>query len=479
MMADPTVSVFISDLHLSKGAAWSLEDFESDSQVTSLVDYLDGRFGGQRVDLVLLGDAFDLWQVVPPSDLAPGSAIDLTPNLNTICADLQEIASQHPRFFEALARFSQSPGHRLVVIPGNHDHALVTLQLQSELRSILVNRFAFQGGDDNLFFPPHYFYAVPQLGIYAEHGNQYDKFNAYDNFAHFGPDPRAEECQGYGLVRLFWNRLENLEPDIDDAPERWGEWFSWLRRHFKFGTIARAWGWYQEYLGDGRVDPITIRAALKEAALAVPDEQGTERVVAPEILLDGRNLNRNLLFSPDLAVEQAYRNLYQREPGFRQTVDQILQQKFPDQTLPSLAPLPGVTPVDLDADLKMIHPVAGPAKSLILGEPLMRNLEGMFTSGQGPDLYRDSQGRKAHLNPQEFHFVAMGHTHDPRWQPIPNFPDKLYANTGTWTTRSANGPESERTVVLVEKKANQEIWAERGVVKDDGQYQVLDQKKLI
>ncbi len=478
MMADPTISVFISDLHLSKGVGWSLEDFHSDSQVTSLVDYLAGRFAGQRVDLVLLGDAFDLWQAVPPSDMAPGPPINLTLNLNTISADLQHIATQHATFFEALARFSQSAGHRLVIIPGNHDHALVTSQLQSELRSILVNRFAFQGGGDNLFFPPHYFYAVPQLGIYAEHGNQYDKFNQYQNFAQFGPDPRTEECQGYGLVRLFWNRLENLEPAIDDAPERWGEWFNWLRRHFKWVTIAKAWRWYQDYLGDGRVDPITIGESLKEAALAVPDEQGVERVVAPEILLNGQDLNPNLLFSPDLAVEQAYRHLYQRDPGFRQTVDEILQQKFAGQPLPSLAPLDGVRPVDLDADMNLIHPVAGPAKSLILGEPLMRNLASMFSPGQGPALYRDPQGQRAHLDSQVFNFVAMGHTHDPRWEPIPRYPDKLYANTGSWTTRTANGTETKRMVVLVEKKANQEIWAERGIIQDNGQYQPLDHQRL-
>ena len=478
MMADPTISVFISDLHLSKGGAWSLEDFHSDSQVTSLVNYLAGRYAGQRMDLVLLGDVFDFWQVVPQSDLAAGSPINLSLDINTICADLRDIATQHPEFFQALARFSQDAGHRLVVIPGNHDHAMITPQLQSEFRSILVNDFAFQGGGDNLFFPPHFFYAVPQLGIYAEHGNQYDKFNKYQNFAHFGPDPRTEECQGYGLVRLFWNRLENLEPDIDDAPERWGDWFNWLGRYFRWRTLSKAWRWYQDYQGDRRVHPITIQAALHEAALSVPDAQGGERVVAPEILLDGQDLNPNLLFSPDLAVEQAYRHLYQSEPGFRQAVDQILQQKFAGQPLPSLAPLPGVTPVNLDAPTTMIHPAAGHARSLREGKPIMRNLAGMFSPGQGPALYRDPQGQRAHLDSQVFKFVAMGHTHEPRWEPIPNYSNKLYANTGTWTTRRVNGTEAERTVILVEKRANQEVWAERGIIMDNGQYQALNHQHL-
>jgi UDP-2,3-diacylglucosamine pyrophosphatase LpxH len=477
-MADPIISVFISDLHLSKGVAWTLEDFHSDSQANSLVDYLAGRFVGQRVDLVLLGDVFDLWQVVPPNDLVADSTINLTLDLNTIRANLQEIANQHPQFFNALARFSQGADNRLVIIPGNHDHALVSSQLQSELRSILVNRFTFLDRGDNLFFPPHYFYAVPRLGIYAEHGNQYDKFNQYQQFDHFGPNPRTEECQGYGLVRLFWNRLENLEPAIDDTPEQWGDWFTWLRRHFRWSTISRAWGWYQDYLDDNRVDPITIGDALAEKALAVPDQNGVERAVTPEILLNGQDLNRNLVFSYDLAVEQAYRDLYQRDSGFKQSIDQILQQKFAGQPLPSLAPLPGVTPVDLDANMKMIYPAAGPARSLIYGEPLMRNLAGMFTPCQGPALYRDPQGQRAHLDSQLFNFVAMGHTHESRWEPIPNFPNKLYANTGTWTTRTANGTGANRTVILVEERANQEIWAERGALRDDGQYQALNNKHL-
>ena len=71
--------------------------------------------------------------------------------------------------------------------------------------------------------------------------------------------------------------------------------------------------------------------------------------------------------------------------------------------------------------------------------------------------------------------VIMGHTHEPKWEKIPGYPQKLYANSGTWTTKATNGgSKTERTVVLVEKRAGQGIWAEAGVITDAGEYQPVN-----
>jgi UDP-2,3-diacylglucosamine pyrophosphatase LpxH len=479
MVSEPQVVVAISDLHLSLGPDWRLEDFHSDAQMLALADWIKVRFTGQRVDLVLLGDIFDLWQVVPQADLtaAFGSQIDLTWRLPQLQSDLATVAQRHLPFFQALATFGQDPDNRLVIIAGNHDRPLITPALQATLKNILVQQFGFPDRGDNLYFPPFHFYHVPRLGLYAEHGNQYEKFNAYQHFVE--PDPLTGECQGYGLVRLFWNRMEHLAPDIDDTPEHWGSWFSWLRRHVRWGTLLKAWSWYQDYLGDRRVKPISINDYLKEAALAVPDAQGVEHAVTPDILLNAQDLNPNLLFSNDLAVEAAYRRLYDEDPEFRQAMQEILIQKFAPGPVPPVEPLPGVLPADLDAPETLIHPTAGAARSLILGEPLVRSLEGMFTPGQGPNLLRDDQGRSTHLDPKVYHLILMGHTHVPRWEGIPNHPGKLYVNSGTWTTRTVNGgTRTDRTVILVEELPSGEIWAESGPISAAGTYNTQKRQQL-
>ena len=49
------------------------------------------------------------------------------------------------------------------------------------------------------------FYENPELALYADHGNQYDKNNAYKDFGRFD---WKEDCRGYYFVKLFFNRIE-------------------------------------------------------------------------------------------------------------------------------------------------------------------------------------------------------------------------------------------------------------------------------
>jgi UDP-2,3-diacylglucosamine pyrophosphatase LpxH len=486
MMPPPEAVAVISDLHLSLGDGWKLESFKSDTQMSALMEILDKRFAGKRLDLVILGDFFDLWQTVPASDLTAtaDSNINLTLDIMVYQQDLNLIADHHQEFFKALGLFSQRQENRLVIVPGNHDHAFVHDDLQAALKAILVRRFQFHESGDNLFFPEQYFYSSPELGVYMEHGNQYDKFNSYGDFGHFGPDPGQDECQGYGLVRLFWNRLKNLDPDIDNSPEHWGEWFNWLRRHGNWHTLVSAWDWWQDYQRDWRVDPIGISGYMKESALSVTSADGVERLTTPDILLNGEDKNPQMVFSNDPVVEGAYRKLYQDDKAFRQATDDILLKKFPAGPVPDIATLPPVGDVphlDLNGEAKPIYPAAGGAAlSLIYGEPLMRNLQGMFTPGQGPDLYRDAQGRRTYLDSRIYQMVIMGHTHNPKWEKIPGYSEKIYANTGTWTTKATNGSvKTERTVVVVEKCSDQGIWAEAGVITDPGSYQIVNAPELL
>ena len=174
MMTPSEAIAVISDLHLSFGPTWRLEDFRSDDQMTSLVQYLKGPFDQRRLDLVILGDTFDLWQTVPNSDfIAAPSQINLNLDITVYQQALDRIAQEHQKFFKALGKFSQEPTHRLVIIAGNHDHAFVHKDFQTYFKNLLVNSFHFFDRGDNLVF--HNFYTAPGLGVYMEHGNQYEE----------------------------------------------------------------------------------------------------------------------------------------------------------------------------------------------------------------------------------------------------------------------------------------------------------------
>jgi UDP-2,3-diacylglucosamine pyrophosphatase LpxH len=98
--------VILSDLHMATPAGPLPDPFGEDAALTGLLGALASD--PRRTRLILLGDAFDLV-------LAAGRG-------------LEAIAAAHPRVFEALGAFAGA-GHSLVVVPGNHDAALLQLSL--------------------------------------------------------------------------------------------------------------------------------------------------------------------------------------------------------------------------------------------------------------------------------------------------------------------------------------------------------------
>lgn len=201
-------AVFLSDLHL--GSHPGLDDFVWDAQLAALLEAveLNPRPGGQ-VDLVLLGDVFNLWQAVTDEEcqqedcqcvLASGLASDL--------ARLDSIHARHPKVFAALGRFALRPGCRLFVVPGNHDHVLIRPEAQARLAAHLGVR-----PGQHLWFAP--FYEDTALGLYAEHGSQFQANNAY---ADWGSIARQDEAAGFFFQTLVLNPIELLEPSVDDPP---------------------------------------------------------------------------------------------------------------------------------------------------------------------------------------------------------------------------------------------------------------------
>ncbi len=59
----------VSDLHI--GADPDLDDFSSDQQFHEFLIRIDTDLPNTPVTLVLLGDTFDFWQIVPPKISKP------------------------------------------------------------------------------------------------------------------------------------------------------------------------------------------------------------------------------------------------------------------------------------------------------------------------------------------------------------------------------------------------------------------------
>ena len=125
--AVPALTVFISDLHFglgkrSNGQWHPLDDFRWSNALRGFLDEISRR-SGNRTTLVIAGDFFEMWQH-PTVPCSSGTA-----DLGCTVAEMEEVArlivEGHRGDLEALGAFASRGENRLVVIPGNHDAALL------------------------------------------------------------------------------------------------------------------------------------------------------------------------------------------------------------------------------------------------------------------------------------------------------------------------------------------------------------------
>jgi UDP-2,3-diacylglucosamine pyrophosphatase LpxH len=154
--------VIVSDLHLG-----AHDDSFYDDAFSRFVDHLRGS----SAELLLLGDALDFLEARPH---ATGSRYRIDTSEVAARATLDWIGRRHAPFFAALGRFA-ADGHRVHVVPGNHDLELLRVPTQLRFRELV----SAGGGHDvarSVTFHPWIFH-VPGL-LYAEHGHQYHDINA-------------------------------------------------------------------------------------------------------------------------------------------------------------------------------------------------------------------------------------------------------------------------------------------------------------
>jgi UDP-2,3-diacylglucosamine pyrophosphatase LpxH len=220
--------IAVSDLHVGAGmdasGKWKpFEDFRWDADFSGFLNHLSATYG-DKVDLVLAGDVFELWQsptMICSSDLShPGCEVKdcVSPGRDLSCSEADAVArlkyvlDHHPQFVALLKSFAAKGQNRIYIVPGNHDAALLFPKVAELLRSyfpalpIRLETAGYWLSEDGL--------------IYADHGHQFDPFNKFSNW----PAPfevkngirYISKPWGENMVKEFYEQYEYIFPTIDN-----------------------------------------------------------------------------------------------------------------------------------------------------------------------------------------------------------------------------------------------------------------------
>ncbi len=208
----------VSDLHMGPGrrpsGSWHpYEDFRWSSDLSSFLDAVNSGRGA--VDLVLNGDTFELLQAIGSECDA---VVDAGCSEGQALARLERVLTAHDVELKALAAFARSGANRVVIVPGDHDAALLFPAVGRRLLAALGGSAARV----TLAIQGHWVSADGRL--VAEHGHQIgSSAHRFDNW----PSPFVTRAGAAHLVRPWgeqvvqglYNRLEERYPIVDNVAQ--------------------------------------------------------------------------------------------------------------------------------------------------------------------------------------------------------------------------------------------------------------------
>jgi len=209
--------IIISDLHI--GGDKLIKDFSCDKELISFLNE-KGKYEGD-LELIILGDFFDLWKVE-----------------ETIDEQLDSTIEEYKDLFNALKNFGEK--HKITILPGNHDHELFYNKKYQEdlaMYNIMV--------DASQFFKRKFVYNGKVFRIIGEHGNQVEpstKFQSFDMFTNSSLAYHFNKIFVYKLMRMG---MEHKSPawlkDMDNVDtEIVPYWILSKYFYYELGPILRA-----------------------------------------------------------------------------------------------------------------------------------------------------------------------------------------------------------------------------------------------
>jgi len=223
--AQDRLAIFVSDFHVGSGkdpvGKWlKIEDFRWEAEFSKFLGYIASQ-GNDKVDLIIVGDLLELWQ----SDHMDDCRND---NKEWGCTEKQalertkRIITGHKGLFDSLRSFAGKGSNRIVVLPGNHDAALLFPQVMKEVADAISPNFVWSddcttGG--KICFGKNGYWMSSDRRIYADHGHQFDIANKFKNWPlPFKGNNNAflESPVGERMAQQFFNKYEERFPVIDN-----------------------------------------------------------------------------------------------------------------------------------------------------------------------------------------------------------------------------------------------------------------------
>lgn len=242
-------TLFVSDLHMGVGkidGKWHpTEDFRWHREFSDFLKTVNAD-SEKSIDLILVGDVFELWQTLEKDTCNYDSlrreignkALDLGCTETEAFSRFSRVRDQHQLFFDSVARFVVEKENRVVFLPGNHDAAL----LFPRLVNAVLESFPAQARN-RVHVAVEGYWISADGDIFAEHGQQIGAdpncFQKWPKGAFIEHDGKSHLRKPWGeqFVQKLYNRHEEDFPTIDNMSEELrGAWYA-IKARGVLGTL--------------------------------------------------------------------------------------------------------------------------------------------------------------------------------------------------------------------------------------------------
>jgi hypothetical protein len=211
-------TVIISDLHLGYGrdpatGQWQpTEDFRWADAFGAFLRAID-QAGKGSTDLVLNGDTFELRQPIGSECRHPDPRLGCTEA--EALTRLERVIAAHAAEMGDLGAFARAGGNRVIVVPGDHDAALI-------FPAVTQRVVAAVNAPGRVTVSTAGYWASPDGAVYAEHGHQMAgdpfRFSSWpEPLIHEGGRAHLERTWGEQLLQGVYDRHEPRYPILDNV----------------------------------------------------------------------------------------------------------------------------------------------------------------------------------------------------------------------------------------------------------------------